>query len=340
MTLYNRANPFFSRIKERTLLTKEGSTKKVYHLSLDLAQSGIIYRPGDTIAILPSNDPQEVESFLAYSEDSPELRDFLTTKANLQKISKALMRALELEETKVHTPRALLAMHPHRRFSAEEFMKLFMPLLPRFYSIASSQLLHPEEVHLTVAETSYFLDGIWHQGVGSHFLCERASVVPLYLQPSRHFALPQGGDLPIILVGPGTGVAPYRSFLQERIATGAKGRNWLFFGARNFATDFYYGEYWTLLQTQGVLRLSCAFSRDFAQKVYVQHKMWEHRRDLWAWLEEGAYFYVCGDAHVMAKDVGAMLEKIAAEEGGLSPEEAHRKIKELRTQKRYLTDVY
>lgn len=343
MSIYNRANPFFSHIKERTLLTKEGALKKVYHLSLDLAASGITYRPGDTIAILPSNDLQEVDLLCRYvAAASSDFREFLTWKANLHKISKALLQALELSEAplNLHTPVELLATRPNAIFPEEAFRKFFFPLLPRFYSIASSQSLYPEEVHLTVAEVRYFLDGKWHHGVASQFLCERASQVPLYVQPSRHFTLPEKSDTPIILIGPGTGVAPYRAFLQERIATGAKGKNWLFFGARSATTDFLYEDYWTSLQKQGRLRLTCAFSRYTPEKTYVQHKMWEERCDLWTWIQEGATFYVCGDAKAMAKDVEAMLEKIAAEEEGVSLEEARKIIKELRMQKRYLADVY
>ena len=181
-------------------------------------------------------------------------------------------------------------------------------------------------------------------GVGSHFLCERAKLettsIPCYLQPAHSFFLPEDQNTPIIFIGPGTGVAPFRAFMQERLALQAKGRNWLFFGERNRATDFYYEEFWLELQKLDRLRLSLAFSRDTVEKVYVQHRMWEERKDLWAWIEEGAYFYVCGDAQEMAKDVEAMLQRIFVEEGSLTEEAARHKLKEMRQQKRYLADVY
>ncbi len=198
---------------------------------------------------------------------------------------------------------------------------------------------------MTIAHVSYLSSkGKLRYGVGTHFLCDRAEIetteVPLYLQPSHGFKLPSDPNASIILVGPGTGIAPYRAFLQERLYKKTQGRNWLFFGERHRKHDFYYADFWLSLEKQGRLRLDLAFSRDGARKIYVQHRMWENRKDLWEWIEEGAFFYVCGDAKEMAKDVEAMLQKIAADQGGLSEEDARRKIKELRAQKRYLADVY
>jgi sulfite reductase (NADPH) flavoprotein alpha-component len=219
-----------------------------------------------------------------------------------------------------------------------------MPLLPRFYSIANSALVFPDEIHLTVAYVTYVANGQIRKGIGSYFLCsyaqESMTPIPIYLQPSNHFTLPDDGGASIILMGPGTGVAPFRAFLQERLASSATGRNWLFFGERNRATDFYYEPFFTELAKAGRLRLDLAFSRDTAEKTYVQHKMYEERKSLWAWLQEGAYFYVCGDAEEMAKDVDAMLHRIAREVGGMTEEESHLYVKRLRAEKRYLTDVY
>jgi len=351
----NRSHPFSSHIVERYLLTGKGSTKKTWHLSLSLAGSGITYQPGDSVAILPENDPADVRDFLSAAgcngnEEISDPRrgvksslyDFLIAKANLHKVSPALRTRLEcavsdaLPAELVATAKNPLAPH--------EIPSLLLPLLPRFYSIASSQHLFNHEVHLTVASVCYEIDGKIRYGVGSHFLCERAHIgktaIPLYIQSSNGFALPSDPNASIILVGPGTGVAPYRAFLQERLFKRMSGRNWLFFGERHREHDFYYANFWLDLEKEQHLRLDLAFSRDGAQKVYVQHKMWENRKDLWAWIKEGAYFYVCGDAKEMAKDVEAMLQKIAAEEGGLSDEAARRKIKELRSQKRYLADVY
>jgi sulfite reductase (NADPH) flavoprotein alpha-component len=217
-------------------------------------------------------------------------------------------------------------------------------MLPRFYSIASSQLLFPEEVHLTVASLSYHVRGIERFGVGSHFLCKRALLretpIPFYVQTSHNFTLPEDPLASIILIGPGTGIAPFRAFLQERLAKQAKGKNWLFFGERNRATDFYYEDFWLSLEHQGRLRLDCAFSRDGSEKIYVQHKLWEQKKDLWCWIEEGAYLYICGNAEKMAKDVELTLQKIAISEGALTEELARAKIKTLKTEKRLLMDVY
>jgi sulfite reductase (NADPH) flavoprotein alpha-component len=215
--------------------------------------------------------------------------------------------------------------------------------MPRFYSIASSPKVFPNEVHLTVAFLQYEANGQIHTGVGSHFLCCQAEVeltpVPIYVQPSHHFTLPDPNTA-MILIGPGTGIAPFRAFLQERLATQAPGLNWLFFGERNRATDFYYSDFWLQLEKQGRIRLDLAFSRDQPQKIYVQHKILEHKKSFWDWIQQGSWIYVCGDAENMAKDVDAALQQIAREEGQLSEEDARLYIKSLRTEKRYLLDVY
>ena len=219
-----------------------------------------------------------------------------------------------------------------------------MPLLPRFYSIANSSLVFPNEIHLTVAFVSYVSNGRVRKGVGSNFLCTMAipsiTPIPIYLQPSHSFFLPEDPNASIILVGPGTGIAPFRAFLQERIATQAQGRNWLFFGERNRASDFYYEDYWTQLVKEGRLRLDLAFSRDSKEKTYVQHRMYEERKSLWSWLQEGAYFFLCGDAEEMAKDVEAMLQRIVHEEGKLDEEASRQYIRRMRTEKRFRADVY
>ena len=354
-TQYDRANPFVSHILERFLLTQSHSSKKTWHLSLSLAGSFIAHRPGDSIAILPENDPRDVEEFLktfhlkgseilvdSRAKSEIEARSFFAKKVNLQKAHPALFRALAKEKSDA-LPLKLLKERTID-FALHQVPSLFLPLLPRFYSIASSQRTFPDEIHLAVAETSYLLDGRLIRGVGSSFLCERAEVghtpIPCYLQPSHHFCLPEDPNTPVIFIGPGTGIAPFRAFMQERLATQAKGRNWLFFGERNRDSDFYYGEFWQALERQGHLKLSFAFSRDQAEKVYVQHRMWEERLNLWSWIQEGAHFYVCGDAEEMARDVEAMLLKIFMKEGSLTEEGARHKLKELRMQKRYLLDVY
>ena len=358
MTHFDRNTLFYSRIEERILLSQKGSTKKTYHLRLFIDPSSIVYHPGDCAAIFPVNAPDEVDaiSHLLHLKDEKNastrsLKDFLARKANLQKPHPALIRKIfgenhqDLSEfIKSCTPADLIALNRNASIAPEEIPRLFLPLLPRFYSIASSQLMYPQELHLLVALVHYHLDDKEHFGVASRFLCKEAFVektlIPLYIQPSHNFLLPEDPNTAIIMVGSGAGLAPYRAFMQHRLATGAKGRNWLFFGERNRSTDFYYQNFWEELQAQERLRISLAFSRDDSEKVYVQHRMWEERQDLWAWLQNGACFYVCGDAHHMAKDVEAALHRIAMSEGKLSHEEANHYIKNLRAQKRYRMDVY
>jgi sulfite reductase (NADPH) flavoprotein alpha-component len=218
------------------------------------------------------------------------------------------------------------------------------PLLPRFYSISSSLKTHTDEVHLLVALASYTYKEETRYGVASHFLCNLATPglteVPLYVQPSKHFKLPENPDSNIIMIGPGTGVAPYRAFLQERIAEEATGKNWLFFGGRYQASDFLYGDLWTKWRQEGKLHLSTSFSRDQEQKEYVQHALLNQSKEIFRWLEGGAYFYVCGDAQNMAKDVEAALISLIQKEGSFSPEETKAYFKALKASKRYLTDVY
>ena len=212
---------------------------------------------------------------------------------------------------------------------------------PRLYSIASSLSAHPEEVHLTVAVVRYDGNGRKRKGVCSSYLAERVGDrVPCYLHPNKNFKLPEDPTTPIIMVGPGTGIAPFRAFIEERKASGARGKNWLFFGDRSAKTDYLYGEEWDSYQEDGILsNLDLAWSRDQAEKVYVQHKMLEKGAELWRWLNDGAVFYVCGDASRMAKDVDQALRSIAQTEGKMSEEEAGSWVA-APERKRYLKDVY
>lgn len=349
--MYSRTHPYIARIKERSLLTKEGSSKKTYHIALDITEPSLEFKVGDSIGVLPNNDPQIVDKIIyklgaTGSEPIEDLRsnttytfrEFLLYKANISKVS--FHKIFNVEKTS--SP--LLELVEHHKPSPHELCKILLPLLPRFYSIASSPKVYNREIHLTVSFVSFTLNGQSYPGVGSHFLCELAEIestpIPIYVQPSNHFTLPEDPNTSIILIGPGTGIAPFRAFLQERIAMQAEGRNWLFFGERNFATDFYYGEYWAELEKQGRIRLDTAFSRDQPEKIYVQHKMLEQKKTLWEWIQEGSLIYVCGDAEKMAKDVDAALVQIAREEGGLGDEDARKFLKALRLEKRYLLDVY
>lgn len=238
----------------------------------------------------------------------------------------------------------LLAEFPSARITAQELVDLLRKLMPRLYSIASSSRVHPDEIHLTVAVVRYETNGRARGGVCSTFLADRARVeetpVPVFVSDS-HFGPPEDGARDCIMIGPGTGIAPFRAFLQDRVASGATGRNWLFFGDQKRATDFLYEEEWQVYRASGALtRLDLAFSRDQAAKIYVQDRMREHAAEFWAWLKGGAHVCVCGDAKRMAKDVDAALHAIIAEQGGMAPEQAVEFVKQLKKDKRYQRDVY
>lgn len=348
MKKYSRLLPYLSFVKERELLTGKSSSKKTYHIVLDTQGWEGSYKVGDSIGILPSNDPQEVDYILKKmgcsgtevvadprQNDTLSIREFITKRANLSRVNRLFLNEIGLVENKEHILRDLIIP-----MAPQKLVSLVMPLLPRFYSIASSQSMFPHEIHLLVSYVHYQLNGQERYGVGSHFLCDFAETVPLYVQPSNHFTIPSDPASSMIMIGPGTGVAPYRAFMQERVATQATGRHWLFFGERNRKTDFYYETYWTELEKQGRLRLDCAFSRDQEKKDYVQHKMYERKKSLWQWICEGAFLYVCGDANEMAKEVDAMIHQIVKEEGGYSEEDALHYVKRMRHEKRYLLDVY
>jgi sulfite reductase (NADPH) flavoprotein alpha-component len=371
---FNRQNPYFAPIIDRCALTKPGSGKRTEHIVLDLAGSGLKYEAGDSIAVLPMNDPGVVAKTLQAMKATGEeriadkrsgetylLNEFLTKKGNISTVSKKLVQEVyqklqsepkkgeiaalleDKERLKAYlSARELwdfLEEHKEAAFVPEELCQLLQPLLPRFYSIASSPTLWPNEVHLTVAYLNYVSNSKERKGVCTNYLCENTPLlerIPVYVQPSNGFALPQEGDAPIIMIGPGTGVAPFRAFMQERIAKGARGKNWLFFGEWNRAFDFFYEEYWSALQAAGQLQLEAAFSRDQGHKVYVQHRMLARGDELFQWLQEGAYLYVCGNADKMAKDVDEALHAIIEQHGF----DAKAYVKQLRQQKRYLRDVY
>ena len=348
--MYSRTTPFLATIRERYLLTGPNSTKKTYHIVLDIRDSNLTFQIGDSIGVLPMNHPELVDQVLEKLQSNGKetivdpkthnlysFRDYLLYKANLKHVS--FHKILPVEKT-AHPLLHLLEQHqPH----PSELVKVLLPLLPRFYSIASSPKIHPGEIHLTVAHVSYDTGGSMEYGVGSHFLCDLAKIgstqIPIYVQASNHFSLPDPTSS-IILIGPGTGIAPFRAFIQERIATQAPGKNWVFFGERNRASDFYYEDFWTQLEHTGHIHLDLAFSRDQAEKIYVQHKILEQKEKVWDWIQQGCYIYVCGDAKKMAKDVEATLKQVMKEAGGLSEEKARESIKELRSTKRYLLDVY
>jgi len=381
-SIYNKQNPFLASIKERYSLTKQGSKKNTQHLVLDLRGSGLTYEVGDSVGIYSRHDPDliaktlkamraeghEIVQVKQTGERLP-LAEFLSVKGSLTDISPKLIKEVFARQTDSDKKQMLqelleeqnrdalkkylekheiwdfLLAHEEVNFSPQELVDLMMPLLPRFYSISSSQKYVGDEVHLTVAPTEYESNGHKRRGVCTHFICELVKlhepVVPIFIQSSHGFRLPEDLDIPIVMIGPGTGIAPFRAFLQERLLHHkAKSKHWLFFGEWNKDFDFFYEEEWNHFEKHGHLRLELAFSRDQEHKIYVQHKMQEHGAELYKWLEEGAFLYVCGDAQKMAKDVEATLQAVIQEFGGLDTIQAREYIKRLRQQKRYLRDVY
>lgn len=367
-----KENPYFSELLVNRLMS-EGSDKETRHFEFSLKNSGLSYFPGDSLGVLPENCTNVVGELLSVVGlsgneivllkgkkmrvfDALKLRLACTALSKIQvkkfneiAQSDILSNLLQLKNKNQLSNfiwgRELIDLFlefPQKGIEAQDFIEFLRPIPPRLYSIASSLAAHPEEVHLTVAVVRYEGNGLKRKGVCSSYLAERVGdSIPCYLHPNKNFKLPQDNAVPIIMVGPGTGIAPFRAFLEERKATGARGKNWLFFGDRSQKTDYLYGHEWESYRKSGILnQLDLAWSRDQNQKVYVQHKMREKQRQLWNWLQEGAIFYVCGDASRMAKDVDQALVSIAQEEGAMSENEASDWIKLLQKQRRYLKDVY
>ena len=374
---YSRKNPFPARLLVNRNLTGEGSEKDTRHYEICLKGSGLTYEVGDALGIMPTNSPELVEEILKalhfdgeeevdgpdgdkmpirlallreYQIRAPH-RDFLNAMAEHdaadQYLKELISSEVRTELDKFLWGREIidfLTESPGVGFTPTEFVSKLQKLQPRLYSIASSLKAHPEQVHLTIDTVRYEIHGRKRKGVCSNFLAERVgedTPVPVFVQPSKHFRPPQNGDLGMIMVGPGTGIAPFRAFLEERKATEAKGGNWLFFGAQKSSCDFFYKEELEAYQREGVLtRLDTAFSRDQDFKIYVQNRMLENARELWNWLEKGAHFYVCGDASRMAKDVDKALHEIVKIGGDRSEEDASQYIQKLKSEKRYQRDVY
>ncbi len=365
-------NPYASKLLLNRLMTK-GSDKETRHFELSLQDSGLDYLPGDSLGVLPTNCEEVVgdllttvglsgEETVEIGVESLVLKDALMNRlactvlskiqikkfneiAQSEKLADLLQIANKQDLVDYMWGRELIDLFlefPQAEISAQDFVGLLRPMPPRLYSIASSLSAHAEEVHLTVAVVRYEGHERKRKGVCSSYLAERiGSTIPCYLHPNKNFKLPDDPSTPIIMVGPGTGIAPFRAFIEERQATGATGKNWLFFGDRSQKTDYLYSDEWESYQKIGILHeLDLAWSRDQAEKVYVQHKMLEKKAELWNWLQDGAVFYVCGDASRMAKDVDQALRTIAQEQGSMSEEEAGVWIKGLQKERRYLKDVY
>ena len=369
---FDKKNPFPSVLLERVNLNGRGSAKETLHLELLLEGSGLVYEPGDALGVVPSNDDAVVEELIGLlgadagaeisgPKGKESLRDAMRNTFEITTITRPFLRGYaELAESKELS--ALLAdtdklnawlygreivdvlqTWPVKGLPVQEFLDLLRKLPPRLYSIASSLNAHPDEVHLCVGVTRYEAHGRQRKGVCSTFLADRVEVdgtMPVYVDRNKNFKLPGGVDTPVIMVGPGTGIAPFRAFVEERELQGG-GKNWLFFGDQHFTTDFLYQTEWQQWLKDGTLtRMDVAFSRDQAQKLYVQHRMMEKAADLWAWLQDGAHFYVCGDESRMAHDVHQALIDIARSQGGLSAEDADAYVKQLQKDRRYQRDVY
>ncbi|RNB81229.1 sulfite reductase subunit alpha [Brevibacillus fluminis] len=374
---FSRLNPFQAKVLKNVNLNGAGSKKETRHIELSLQGSGLAYVPGDCLGMIPENDPELVAALLEEMKWDPEvpvaiskqgdtlpLKEALTTHFEITLLTKKIVaQAAELSENAELRKLAseenvnqlkeyidgrdlldLLRDFGPWKATAQEIVSLLRKMPPRLYSIASSLAAHPEEVHLTIGAVRYEAHGRERKGVCSILCAERLDVgetLPIFIQPNKHFNLPESQDKDIIMVGPGTGIAPFRSFIQERAASKAAGRSWLFFGDQHSATDFLYEDEFEQYQKDGGLsRVTTAFSRDTAEKVYVQHKMLENSKELFEWLENGAYFYVCGDKQYMAKDVNNALIDIIEKEGGMTREAAEAYLNGLQEQGRYQRDVY
>lgn len=372
---YSRKNPCQSDLSERINLNGTGSAKETMHLEFDLSGTGLTYEAGDSLAVQPKNSDQLVNTLLETTKFDPStsvsvkdetyslgealksVLDITTlsipflTRYNAIANNQALAGLLE-DEDKSNIQNYIngrdlvdvLIDYPAKELNPQALVDLLRKLPPRLYSIASSQKAHPDSVHLTVAVVRYETHGRKREGVCSSFLADRLDLetaADVFVTPNKNFKLPENTDAPIIMVGPGTGIAPFRAFMQERKALGAKGKNWLFFGDQHFITDFLYQAEWQAYQKEGLLsKIDLAFSRDQKEKVYVQDKMLANASELYAWLESGAYFYVCGDASRMAHDVDKALHRIVQDQAGISEEAAVDYVKALKAEKRYLRDVY
>lgn len=365
-------NPYQSKLLVNRLLN-HGSDKETRHFEISLEDSGLSYEPGDSLGVIPQNDTKVVDDLLSATglsgeelvvvgEDNLSLRDALINRLACTVLSKIQIKKFneiaqdsKLEELLQPANRDAFADYlwgrelidlflefPQQGVAAENLVALLRPMPPRLYSIASSIKAHPEQVHLTVAIVRYDSHGRKREGVCSSYLADRVGEsIPCYFHPNKNFKLPEDSQTPVIMVGPGTGIAPFRAFIEERKATGAAGKNWLFFGDRSSKTDYLYGEEWEQYRKDGLLTdLDLAWSRDQSEKEYVQHKMLAKGKELFAWLQDGASFYVCGDASRMAKDVDSALRQIAQSEGSMSEEDAGAWVKSLQKEKRYLKDVY
>ncbi|THF73689.1 assimilatory sulfite reductase (NADPH) flavoprotein subunit [Cohnella fermenti] len=374
---YSRANPFHAEVLESLNLNGRDTDRETRHLELSLEGSGLTYSPGDAVGVFPTNDPTLVDEILSYLKWNPDEAVVTGKNGETSPLRTALLHHYEitvltkplLEKAVAFSGNAKLAdlIKPDNKDELKAYIggrdlldllrdygpwtlspgdlgQLLRKLPPRLYSIASSINSHPDEVHLTIRKVEYETHGRERKGVCSVQVSERLSVgdtLPVFIQQNPNFKPPVNPETPVIMIGPGTGVAPFRAFMEDREELGATGPSWLFYGDRNFVTDFLYQTDWQRMLKDGVLtKLDVAFSRDTDEKVYVQHRMLENGAELYKWLQDGAHVYVCGDEKHMAHDVHAALLAIVGQYGSLSPEAAAEYVAELQEQGRYQRDVY
>jgi sulfite reductase (NADPH) flavoprotein alpha-component len=369
---------FLGRHTRNVKLNGTGSEKDTRHHEISIGGAPVTYLPGDALGVHAQNAPALVERVIralgatgdepvAIGADTLPFAKALCDVCNLSTPTRRLFdlllargaadlaplldkaRAEDLKHyltgwNEAHDVLDVLESYPSIRVTPAELVESLRKIIPRLYSIASSLKAHPDQVDLLVVSVRYTVRGRVREGVCSTWLADRwpiGAASDVYAQnQQKHFAMPASGDTPMIMIGPGTGLAPFRAFIEERRVLGSRGRNWLFFGEQRRASDFFYENEFTSYVNDGFLRLDTAFSRDQAQKVYVQHRMCEHARDIWNWLEEGAELFVCGDKERMASDVDAVLHEIVESQGGRTREAAHEYIENLRKTKRYKRDVY
>jgi len=371
---YSRKNPYSAEVLDNIVLNGRGSDKEVHHIELDTEDSGLVWQPGDSLGIIPENEPGVVEELIASLNCAPDekvtgidgevtLEHALCHQYEITTLTRPLIEkyAQQADNDKLNKlleedQREALAEYMDGRFivdlvedypvesmSGEDFVRLLRKLPPRLYSIASSHAANPDEIHLTVAAVRYETHGRARHGVASIQLADRSedAKLPVYIDRNKNFKLPEDDDAPIIMIGPGTGVAPFRAFLEEREERDASGDNWLLFGAQHFLTDFYYQTDWLRWRKDGFLtRMDAAFSRDQEEKVYVQDKLRAAGKDIHDWIERGATIFVCGDANAMAHDVHEALLEILGEHRNLDADGAADALKQLQKEKRYQRDVY
>ncbi|MFK9090781.1 sulfite reductase flavoprotein subunit alpha [Bacillus salipaludis] len=373
---FSRTNPFHAKVLKNVNLNGAGSAKETRHIELSLEGSGLSYNPGDALGIVPSNDPELVASLLEEMKWDCETTVTINNKGETLPLRKALASYFEITLLTKRTLQQASGLTDNEELrnlvlvenvdklkeyingrdlldmlrdfgpwnaSAQEIAGLLRKMTPRLYSIASSLAYHPGQVHLTIGAVRYKSHGRERKGACSIQVAERVNegdILPVFVQPNKHFHLPEF-DKDIIMVGPGTGIAPFRSFIEEWAVQKAKGRAWLFFGNQHVAYDFLYQDELEKFQENGVLtKIDTAFSRDTVQKVYVQHKILENSKELFEWLSNGAHFYICGDKEHMAKDIHNAMIDVIEKEGALTREEAEAYLNDMQKQGRYQRDVY